>query len=52
MKNISILGGGTSGWLTALYAKKIYEDRLLDNIEGNADNDLLKACQQFDEMNK
>ena len=33
-------------------AKKIYEDRLLDNIEGNADNDLLKACQQFDEMNK
>jgi hypothetical protein len=33
-------------------ARKIYEDRLLNNIEGNADDDFLKACQQFDEMNK
>ncbi len=33
-------------------AQKIYEQRILNNIEGNADNDFLKACQQFDEMNK
>ena len=33
-------------------AQKIYENRILNNIEGNADNDFLKACQQFDEMNK
>jgi tryptophan halogenase len=29
MKNIIVVGGGTAGWLTALYAKKIYEN---DNI--------------------
>jgi MoxR-like ATPase len=33
-------------------AQKIYEDRLINNIDGNADSDFLKACQQFDEMNK
>jgi tryptophan halogenase len=29
MKNIVIVGGGSAGWLTALYAKKIYQE---DNI--------------------
>jgi hypothetical protein len=33
-------------------AKKIYEDRMINNIEGDADSDFIKACQQFDEMNK
>jgi len=33
-------------------AQKIYEDRMINNIEGNAESDFLKACQQFDEMNK
>jgi tryptophan halogenase len=29
MKNIVVVGGGTAGWITALYAKKIFHD---DNI--------------------
>ena len=29
MKNIVVVGGGTAGWLTALYAKRIFPD---DNI--------------------
>jgi tryptophan halogenase len=29
MKNIVIVGGGSAGWITALYAKKIYQD---DNV--------------------
>lgn len=33
-------------------AKKIYEDRMINSIEGDADSDFIKACQQFDEMNK
>ena len=33
-------------------AQKIYEERILNNIEGNANSDFLKACQQFDETNK
>ena len=26
MSNIVIIGGGTAGWITALYAKQIYPD--------------------------
>lgn len=33
-------------------AQKIYDERMINNIEGDADSDFLKACQQFDEMNK
>jgi len=33
-------------------AQKIYEQRILNNIEGDADSDFTKACQQFNEMNK
>ena len=33
MKNIVIVGGGTAGWLTALYAKKVYKNENIILIE-------------------
>jgi len=35
MKNIVVVGGGTSGWLTALYAKKIFPEKNISLIESN-----------------
>ena len=34
-KNIVIVGGGTAGWLTALFAKKAYKDSHVSLVESS-----------------